>query len=172
MTILTVAARALICASAGVLYGCASLSPPVDPIGLAVIEWETESPPFCGRCDSLKLVVASDGRVWTEEGYWAGRYRDWRTTKRRFQVPPERVAAFRAQLQPYRPDGFFRLDQEVCKTFWTDSGGFRIKWREEGREDSLIFDRGCDPAERASQAEDIMRAPRLLGIEGLERYMR
>lgn len=69
-------------AAVWVITGCASMKPPADLPGGGLITYETSPGPFCGRCDTLKLTVASDGRVWIEHGWWAGAYSDWTINRR------------------------------------------------------------------------------------------
>jgi hypothetical protein len=148
--------------------GCAPLNPPAELAGGMLISYETESGPFCGRCDGTKLTVASDGRVWIEHGYWAGRYRDWTIERRQVKVSPEQFAAFQQRLEPYRPEGTLELnDQPQCEEFWTDMAGVRVSWRDGGKESRLLYNFGCNPTANAAMRDAINAAPSALNIKGL-----
>jgi len=150
------------------LAGCAPLTPPASLPGGTLISYETESGPFCGRCDSTKLSVASDGRVWIEQGHWAGRYEGWTVYRRLAKVGPERTEAFMRALEPYRPDGTLALNQQPpCKEFWTDMAGVRVSWREGDKTSRLFYNFGCDPDAHAKMRSALDGAPIMLGIKGL-----
>jgi hypothetical protein len=147
------------------LAGCVTLptSPP-EPGG-ELITYETAPGPFCGRCDSVKFAAASDGRVWIEEGHWAGRYTDWEVTKRRAHLTAAQFARFRQRLLPYRPSEAARVDgPETCKAFASDSAEIVVVWRGGGPDARLVFDFGCDAETRAAMREALQSAPALLGV--------
>ncbi|PXA93024.1 hypothetical protein DMC47_23000 [Nostoc sp. 3335mG] len=148
--------------------GCASLKPPGSIEGGTLISYETESGPFCGRCDSTKFSVGSDGRVWIEQGHWAGHYKQWTVYRRMVRVGPERADAFRRALEPYRPDGTLALnEQPPCKELWTDMGGISVSWIEGGKTSRLSYNFGCDPDVHAHMRAALAGAPATLGIKGL-----
>src|SRR5262245_20061763 len=72
--------------------------PPADLPGETVVFEARSGGPMCGRCETLKIVAASDGRVWVERGWAAGE--QWRRTRELLTVTPERLAAFGALLAP------------------------------------------------------------------------
>lgn len=157
----------LACLFSGVA-SCAPLKPPAVLSGGTLISYETESGPFCGRCDSTKLTVGSDGRVWIEQGHWAGRYRNWMVTRRLVKATPEQAAAFSRALEPYRPEGTLALNERPpCKEFWTDMAGVRVSWIESGGTSRLFYNFGCDPASNAAMRAAVNAAPAALGIKGL-----
>lgn len=150
------------------LAGCAPLTPPATLRGGTLISYETEAGPFCGRCDSTKLSVASDGQVWIEQGHWAGRYEGWTVYRRVVRVGSKRAEAFERALEPYRPDGTLALNQQPpCKTFWTDMAGVRVTWTESGMTSRLFYNFGCDPDAHAKMRSALDGAPMTLEIKGL-----
>jgi len=146
--------------------GCASLGPPRPGRNGEVITFETEGGYLCGRCESLKLIVASDGSIWVAQGHWAGTYSE--EIQRPLHLPPVRVAAFRAALARYRPAAdLFLTDTPPCKTFWTDQPGLHVTWDDGRTPVRLVLNYGCDPEERAAMRRDLEHAPALLGIRDL-----
>jgi hypothetical protein len=112
--------------------------------------------------------VANDGRVWIEQGHWAGEYRNWRSTRQEAQVSAENLSRFRARLDEYRPQGELILaDQPPCATFDTDNSGVHIAWRDEQGLDRLDYNFGCEWEARRAMAEALKAAPALLSIPGL-----
>lgn len=152
--------------------GCTSVppAPTVPPAaGDELIIIRNEPGPFCGRCDSVKVVALSDGRVWVEHGYWAGKYRNWRVERRLEQASPQSFARFREHLIPFRPHGQLVLDDKPpCETFWHDVDGVRVEWRDSNGADTLIFNFGCDPKTKQAMAAALKAAPDLLGIDSLK----
>lgn len=154
------------------LAGCASF--PLPPTALMaandqLIVLENSSGPFCGRCDHLKITALSNGRVWIEQGYWAGFYRDWRVKRRLVQTSPERFADFREALRPHRPKGQLALNgMPPCKTFMHDTSGVRVEWKDDTGSDELILVFGCDRETTRTMADAIIAAPGLLGIVALK----
>jgi hypothetical protein len=137
--------------------------------GTELISLETSPGPFCGRCDSVKITALSDGRVWIEQGHWAGDYTDWRTTKRFETVSVEAFSRFRAALQAYRPHGkAIFVDQRNCTVLMADLDQIDVKWRDMESEDQLVFNFGCDPQSRHAIADALRNAPGELGILRLE----
>jgi hypothetical protein len=161
-------ARSLLVAATLAASACATTPGPESGFAGDVVTWENEVGPFCGRCDSLKLQIASDGRVWIEQGYWAGHYRDWRTHRYLAKVTPERLTAFRTAIDPFRPAGLRELDGASCKNFWTDMPGVRVIWKTGGAADELRANFGCDPETNAGMAAALKQAPDLLEIPGLQ----
>lgn len=150
------------------LAGCVPLTPPASLPGGTLISYETESGPFCGRCDSTKLSVGSDGRIWIEQGHWAGRYEGWTVYRRMVKVGLKRADAFKRALEPYRPEGTLALNQQPpCKEFWTDMAGVRVSWIEGGKTSHLFYNFGCDPAAYKAMRSALDGAPSTLGIKGL-----
>jgi hypothetical protein len=143
-----------------------SLPADEDPNKGETISYKTQSAPFCGPCDTIALTVFWDGRVRVEHGYWAGHYQDWRVVRRTVRVPADRVAAFRARLAPYRPEGAqFLDDSPQCEEFLTDQHGVSIAWTGGGTSARLIYNYGCDPTSRAAMAKALSTASDLLGIK-------
>jgi hypothetical protein len=145
--------------------------PPSAPSSTSdeLIVMENDPGPFCGRCDTVKLTVSSDGRAWIEHGYWAGNYRDRRVERRLEHVLPANLARFREHLRPYRPRGEISLQEKpACDVLWYDVDGVRVEWRDANRTDRLILNFGCDPAVHRRLAEALRVAPDLLGIPTLK----
>jgi len=148
------------------LAGCASSRAPQDAPADERILYVTHSSPFCGRCDSLKLMVSQDGHISVERGHWAGRYADWRLRKQSLRVPPEQVALFRQRLAPYRPTGTDRFDGPPhCATLTDDLPGISVTWSDVEREDYLWFEFGCDVETHAAMWKALRDAPALLGVQ-------
>lgn len=128
------------------------------------ITYKTSPGPFCGRCDTILIVAGSDGQVRIEEGYWAGRYRDWRTKRRTIRVSTEQFGRFREVLAPYRPAGDLILnDRPACQTLVPDSDEVDVTWR--GDDISrLKFYFGCDVETRSAMAGALREAPSTLGL--------
>jgi hypothetical protein len=145
------------------LAGCATIaSPPSEEL----ITYETHPPPFCGKCDTIRVVAASDGRVRVERGHWAGLYRDWRIVRQDVRVTPEQFARFRETLAPYRPQDELRLnDQPPCKTFTPDLGEVSVSWRGRGADARMAFNRGCERETRSAMAQALQAAPSALGLQ-------
>jgi len=148
----------------GTLAGCAT--PRTTATQSEFITYTTRQGPFCGRCDSLKVEVAVDGRVSVERGHWAGRYKDWRVSRRTFRVPPEQAVLFHQRLAPYRPAGSDRLNElGSCKTLTEDLPEVSVSWSGPGRDDRLDFAFGCDFDTRAPIREALRDAPAILGLQ-------
>lgn len=148
--------------------GCASSDRVGPPSAVQGVTFETYPGPFCGRCDNTKITVANDGRVWIEQGYWAGDYQTWRTTRQEVQISAEALRRFRVRIDDYRPHGEVVLaDQPPCATFETDNSGIHVIWRDERGEDRLDYNLGCDWEARRAMAEALKTAPALLEIASL-----
>lgn len=125
------------------LTGCAN--PGLAEFRSQATEWiafDEQTPPFCGRCDSTRLVALSNGRVLFERGHWEGNYRDWRASRRAVQVSSEQYARFREALAPYKPLRDAVPDAE-CADYITDQDGAIVVWLEDGIEVTRVFDFGC-----------------------------
>ncbi len=130
------------------------------------ITYATSQGPFCGRCESLKVVAAVDGRVSVERGHWAGRYKVWRVSRQMFRVLPEQVALFRERLAPYRPAGSVRMNELAqCNTLTDDLPEVSVTWSGPDRDDHLTFAFGCDFDTRVSMREALRDAPAALGLQ-------
>src|SRR5690242_3425587 len=103
------------------LAGCASIQPErADALGERIV-YETSPEPFCGRCETLKLAVWSDGHATIERGRWAGRYSAWTVRRQSLQVSPEQITQFRERLAPYRPIGSAEFRETPdCETYTND----------------------------------------------------
>ena len=145
----------------------ATLVPPLTDGALITIR--SEPGPFCGRCDSVTMTVLSDGRVWIEQGHWAGRYNNWVVERQLERVPVENVVHFRDRLSRFRPHGVLVLtDKPPCETFWNDVDGVRVEWRDGDQTDKLFYNFGCDPETKRAMTEALKSAPGLLGIPKLK----
>lgn len=154
------------------LPSCAYLSaPPASPAppdGL-LITLENQPGPFCGRCDNVKIIASSDGRVRIEHGYWLGKYSDWTVERSLRHVSLTVFAQFRDRLSSFRPSGTLSLnDQPQCKELATDFDGAEVQWRDATGNSRLILDFSCDPEARKAMANAIREAPNLLGISELK----
>jgi hypothetical protein len=122
------------------------MAAPADTEWLSI---ETSPGPFCGRCDTTKIIVAYDGRAWIEQGHWAGSYKNWRVVRREAQVEAEALASFRARLEAVRPDGVLALiDTPPCEEYWEDNSEVIVVWHDQRGESRLHYNFGCDPETR------------------------
>ncbi len=152
--------------------GCAYFAPPPrspsSPDG-QLIKLENRPGPFCGRCDNVKIIASSDGRVWIEHGYWLRRYSDWTVERSLRHVSVMAFAQFRDKLGPFRPHGTALLnDQPQCTELSSDFDGAEVHWLDATDSSRLVFDFSCDPKAREAMANAIREAPKLLGIGGLK----
>jgi hypothetical protein len=159
---------------AGAVMMAASCATPVAPSpdnlpGEAIV-YETSPGPWCGRCDTLKITAAADGRIWVERGWWAGNYKNWRKKHEALTVTPERLAAFKALLDQHRPRGalWLREPGPNCEVFWSDSEERIVSWWGPKGEDKLWYNFGCDPETKAALRNDLKAAPEALGIANTE----
>lgn len=154
------------------LAGCAQIRPPERLPGLTLVTYQPSTAgPYCFRgCTRAKLTVASDGRVWIEEGTKLEDLADiWRTERRRLQLPPERTAAFLDRLARFRPQGWRAVGEgDGCEDYLDHSPIYRISWSDPQREDELVVDFGCIAAEFVTMHVAIRTAPGDLGIEALK----
>lgn len=154
-------AQLLVIAAASALAGACAQPSLIDiPHDLDRITYETQPPPFCGRCESTTWTALSDGRVQIERGYWAGDYEDWRTNTRVIMIGPEQYRRFSEALAPYRPQQDTQPDEGACLSGMYDQDGAVVRWREQGVEVFRSFDFGCvdDP----TMNDVVKRAPSLL----------
>lgn len=154
-----------------VASSCASAprEPLAAPADAEWISFETYTGPFCGRCDTTKIIVASDGRAWIEQGHWAGSYKNWRIVRREVQIEADALANFRARLEAVRPDGTLALiDMPPCEEYWHDTNGVTVVWHDQTGESRLQFDFGCDPQTRLALRMALVAAPRDLRIPNFE----
>lgn len=154
------------------LAGCSYFAPPPrsppSPDG-QLITLENRPGPFCGRCDNVKIIASSDGRVWIEHGYWLGQYSDWTVERSLRRVHVTAFAQFRDNLSPFRPNGTLSLnDQPQCSELSTDFDGAEVRWLDATGNSRLALDFSCDPKVREAMANTIRAAPKLLGISGLK----
>jgi hypothetical protein len=160
---------ALAASLSSALIGCAGI--PTEPARQdeELISYETSPGPFCGRCDTIKIVATSDGRVWIEQGHWAGNYSDWQTRRRYPRVTPARFARFQARLAPHRPVGLHDMtDPDNCTEFWHDMSEVSVRWKGGGADGTLRFYFGCDPDLNAALTEALQAAPAELAIRELK----
>jgi hypothetical protein len=134
-------------------------------------EWvslETYPGPFCGRCDTTKIIVAYDGRAWIEQGHWAGNYRNWRVRRREVRIDQGALVQFRARLEAVRPAGALDLiSDQQCETYASDSSGVIVVWNDQRGASRLHYDFGCDTAARRELRQAVTEAPGVLQIENL-----
>jgi hypothetical protein len=154
------------------LAGCAYFAPsprsPPSPDG-QLITLENRPGPFCGRCDNVKIIASSNGRVWIEHGYWLGQYSDWIVERSSRRVPVIAFAQFREKLSPFRPNGTLSLnDRPPCTELSTDFDGAEVRWLDATGSSRLVYDFSCDPKARETMANAIREAPKLLGLDGLK----
>jgi len=163
--------RLLIPALALLAAGCATTAELTAPPGGELIRYATMPPgPICEPCESLELLVTSDGAVTireshtvrVHEGYNAESGRKWITRTRRTRIAPDVYVRFRERLQPYRRNGNVGADEQGCMS---DSDVVAVDWIGGGPPTRLTYDFGCDP--RGAEARAIATAPSLLGLSWL-----
>ena len=144
--------------------GCATA--PREQIGSGVerISYETQPPPFCGRCDSTIIMASANGRLVIETGHWAGRYRDWRRQRSVRQITPAQFEDFKRRLEPYRPAKGDVQGDTGCTHFITDNDGVLVKWSGAGEPRIYLFDFGCLDEKVRNQI--VRTAPAALGVAG------
>jgi hypothetical protein len=164
---------------AGLVLSVASLgiascvSMPVVPSGPGErITIEYDPGPFCGSCDTLKIIASSDGRAIWEHGYWRGKYSDWTEERHRLPFSPVQFEKLQAMLMPYRPSGekWFRAggnrnEEPTCEETYTDAPERRILWESTARKDLLWVDLGCDPDKNARLFEMLQSIPSMMGLK-------
>lgn len=156
----------LMCVALILPTACSTI-PPLDSLSpdQDYVTYKTFGGPYCGACHTTTLIVAYDGQVWIEQGYWAGHYRNWRTFRRKVQVSKEVLAQFLERLEAYRPTGDVMLTSSPpCVSYINHSDGVRIKWQIDGDESELNFEFGCDFEFRAEMRKALKTAPALLEI--------
>lgn len=162
----------LISAAMLLANACASVDPPPDNLPGETIVYSPSYGPFCFGCVFTTITVAEDGRVWVERERQVGSMKDilsdretpWRVRWEMVSVTPDQLAAFRALLAPYRPQGKTLFHGDACEIFFTDMPGTYVWWRNADTEDMLHYDFGCDPDTHARMKADLVAAPALLGI--------
>jgi|GEM_PF-6344373 len=164
--------RLLISVVALAATGCATTSELTAPPGGELIRYMTMPPgPICEPCESLELLVASDGAVTIREShtvrvhqsYQAASERKWITRTRRTRIAPGAYLRFREHLQPYRRNANVSADEQGCMS---DSDVVAVDWIGGGPATRLTYDFGCDP--RGSEAVALKTAPSLLGLTWLK----
>lgn len=128
------------------------------------IVYETR-PNNCVQCVAQTLTVAADGRVTLETrgGTEPLPYRV-QTSSRSWQGSPAQVSAYRAALQPYRPESGRIARDWQCELYITHYGAVVVTWRGEGGQASVDYDLGCSGERVDAMREAIERAPTLLGL--------
>ncbi|NGM52276.1 hypothetical protein G5B46_21920 [Caulobacter sp. 602-2] len=143
------------------LSACASV--PSSPPGIESITYRPSPPPFCGgRCETTTFTVGIDGVVRGETVYQPGRFGDWRRRRILRQVTPERVAAFRRALEPYRPAADRSVQQDSCQAYWTDQDAVSIEWSKGDERVTLFVDLGCQ--DDLAMNDVLRQAPGALGL--------
>jgi len=165
-------ARALIVFMPMILGSCMEpLSLPLPPNG-EVITYESSPGPFtCGSpsCAHHKIVVASDGRLAIEASRWDRATEGLRSSRWTARLSPGQVAPFWKRLAPYRPAKELLLDDGLsCRDFASDSGEVRITWQSAAATSRLVYNFGCEAAERREMAKALHTAPSLIPL----RYLR
>lgn len=107
------------------------------------IHYTSSPPPFCGRCDSVEILVQEDGLVTWQHSYWQEAYRNRRTDNYRWQLSAQNIANFTNALAPFRPSGRQLFNETNCSGYQTDDDMTQIAWHDALRADVLIFDGGC-----------------------------
>jgi len=151
------------------LTACASREP-ISPISKS--DWvslDTYSGPFCGRCDTTKIIVHHNGLILIERGNWTLGQRFWRTKRRTVRLDENHVTDFLTYLQSFRPKGSLDLsDPEECDEYMSDVSGMRIKWSDELREDELDAYFGCHRKSVPTFNQDLRASVSNLPISDLE----
>ena len=144
-----------------------------DPISPATeTDWvslDTYGGPFCGRCDTTKIIVHYDGSVFIEQGRWLLGQRFWHTKRRAAELDESQVSNFLTHLQRYRPQGVLDLgDPEHCDEYLFDVSGMRVSWSDEFGDDELNAYFGCYRQSLPNFAGDLKASLGTLSIPSLE----
>ena len=129
-----------------ILGACASATPSPD---LERITYDSQPPPFCGRCETRKITVGVDDSVWIEDGHWGGHYSNWRVRHRSIRGEPGTYDRFRDALAPWRPaaEALPSYEDESCLS---DDSGAIITWATSSGAVRRVLDHGC-PSDKAIQ---------------------
>ena len=158
----------LICAT--VLTACSTTSSElVLPENVEWVSYESSPGPFCGKCETTKIIAAYDHRVWIERGYWAGDYEDWRISRTEPKASQKNLISFRNHLAQFRPNEnrIIGIESPLCDDFFSDSNSLRITWHDKKGSVYLIYDFGCQGEDAHTLADALKAAPSLLNIDSL-----
>lgn len=144
------------------LAGCANQAPLQPRPAIEQISFQPQSPPFCGRCEAIKVLAGADGQLVIERGHWAGNYRNWERRREVRQITQDQFAAFRSILAPYKPDPNAPAGEVACANFITDNVGVIVEWIGGDKHLARVFDFGCLDDQAMNEA--VRSAPRALGI--------
>jgi hypothetical protein len=146
--------------------------------GEELISFDPAGGPNCGGCQTTKFTASSTGRVWIESGHWEDSpdgnpdNQMWYAVRQVVRIAPERFAAFRDQLRPYRPVGRLMLvGPPACAIIENHSDGVTVRWQGGGEDGQLIFDFSSDPETRRLTRNAVRTAPAPLGIRNLHVLM-
>ena len=126
------------------------------------IAFEPTSPPFCGRCETVKFVASADGVLRLETGYFAGDYKDWRRHREVRRITPEQFADFKARLAPYRGERDIIDGESGCRKYHSDDAGLRVEWASGSERRVRVFDFGCE--DDPTMNKIVPAAPSALGL--------
>jgi hypothetical protein len=148
--------------------GCVSVPTiPATLDGQRIVVSYQPGGPVCFPCESLEIVMTSDGRaVWTH-GY--GTYREWNKVHRSLKFSAADFQMWRTKLAAFRPSGnlYFGADEKLktCDVAYFDMPSRRIEWQDHRRTDRLVLDLGCDPEKHAKLLEFFDQFPALIGVK-------
>lgn len=133
------------------------------------VSLSTYGGPFCGRCDTTKIIVHYDGSILVEQGRWLFGQRYWHTKRRALVVDKSQVSDFRTRLERNRPQGVLDLgDPEQCDEYLFDVSGMRVSWSDEVGDDELNAYFGCYRQSLPNFSGDLKASLGTLSIPGLE----
>jgi hypothetical protein len=142
--------------------GCATVTQPPAAPGVQQISFELQEPPFCGRCETTKLVATSDGHLLIEVGHWGGNYRNWKRQRSVRPITLEQFAEFKQALDAYRPTQNALQSNEQCANYIHDQAGLLVEWTNGNERRVRVFDFGC--ADDRAMNEAVQAAPKVLGL--------
>ncbi len=116
-----------------------------------------------GTCPVFSFTIDADGN-----GVFNGKRFVEKEGEHRFRASPAELAAFRARLARFRPDGEVRYDWENCSgPVMSDMPSLSIQWRDADGEDSLFWYQGCREKKLSDAKPDLASAWKELPLEEL-----
>jgi hypothetical protein len=106
------------------------------------------------------MTVSEAGEVLIEHGTWDRR---GVVDRRSLVVSPDRYAAFRTALAPYRPPTNLDVEDVPCDVYTTHTPDIRVTWISPEGSVSRVFQLGCSNEKVVGEA--IIAAVDVLGLD-------
>ena len=153
---------------ASIASGCVTVPKlPANADGERITVSYQSGGPVCFDCESLEIVLTSDGRgVWT---HGHGSWDQFQNDRYSLRFTPSDFQRWRARLEDFRPakntDFGENNEQKVCDVSYSHAPSRMIKW-ENHRETVLLgLDLGCDPEKHSDLLKFFEEFPGLVGIK-------